>query len=806
MFSVGCFGYGGNVTLVELFREELELANIQLKTCHEYPSATIPYNPDTIHQFIDSCDVILLPARVKLQPAKSVNRLALAWSRRKACVISPLPAYLDYAVDNINALVADSKEEWLTAIFKLRDDLNLRNQLAASGFDTAIKKLHPRQYVDRFVNALSQKGLLNPWPVDTFIQVIIPHYAPRLDYLKLAVESVLSAEGPPRSILVVSSSQNDPTWLLEGFNDKCKNVRVLRSANRLSFSEANNLGIKNCDKRTTHFLLLNDDSIVGKNCLIAMLMRLVKEGNCFLLNPYSNCDRNWLHFDKLTVKVSGKELIPNMQIEGFSKEELENLKEGFNSPMEIRGDKLDTPFCAMYCTMIPKGVVDRVGFLSTLFKNGGEDLDYCERAKRMGFGSYWDMAAECFHFGGKTRKVAEGENFLEYHKEDTFNNLLARARWPKGKKRIGIWTGPAWEQWDLDNYREFTTDPDGNKIAGKGIGGSEYVEGCLAEAAAAAGHHVTLYTCIGERKTQYGVDLVPWNEFIPEEEYFDLFIASRNLNCIDSRLRATKVLAHIHDIFCISGKHISDFHRQRIDKFICLSPWHVDFFSEYHAIPKDKIIVIPNGVKVEYFNYGQKWEEIISEKIYGKMIYSSSPDRGLDNLLYLMPYIKDHVPELHVDIYYGFHNYESSVRSRNNAWEVEQLEKLKEQIDKSKDFAFLKGRVNQVELSRAWMKTYLWGYPTNFTESYCITAKEAQLSATPILTSNVAALQTTVGEYGIRIEEHPYSKESRQRFIDEVVKLFKNKDYWIEWSKKSFEGAKGISWKNRWEDYWSKWI
>jgi hypothetical protein len=188
------------------------------------------------------------------------------------------------------------------------------------------------------------------------------------------------------------------------------------------------------------------------------------------------------------------------------------------------------------------------------------------------------------------------------------------------------------------------------------------------------------------------------------------------------------------------------------------------------------------------------------------MIYSSSPDRGLDNLLYLMPYIKDHVPELHVDIYYGFHNWESAVRSRNNSWEVEQLGKLKEQIEKCKDFAFFKGRVNQVELARAWEKTYLWGYPTNFSETFGITAKEAQLSATPILTSNEAALQTTVGEYGIRIEGHPYSRESRQKFVDEAVKLFKNKDYWIEWSKKSFEGSRDCDWKYTWDNYWSRWV
>jgi GT2 family glycosyltransferase len=788
-FSVGSFGYGGNVALIEMFREELELEGIVIKTCHEYPSATTQYTPESIFPFIDSCDVILLPARFKLQPAKSVNRLALAWSRRKACVVSPLPAYLDYAKHEVNALVADTKEEWISAILKLRDDASFKEQLAASGYDTALKRLNPRSQADKLFTALSHNGFLSPWPVDTFLQIIIPHYSPSVEYLSLAVESALEAKGPAREVLVLSSSQNDPRGALSVLSDRYKNLRILYTPNRLSFSEANNWGIREADKRTTHFLLLNDDTILSSDCLFNMVSTMVKGGDRFLLNPYSNCDRGWLHNDALTVGSTGKELRPGMTLADFSAEELVDLKNGFGG-IGGGGELEPTSFCAFYCTLIPKGVVDRVGFLSTLFKNGGEDLDYCERAKRMGFESFWEKNAHCFHFGGKTRKVAEGQEFVKYHKEDQENNLLARRRWPKDKKRIGIWTGPAFERWDLDTYR----------IPGGGLGGSETCAGRLAETAAAAGHSVYMYG-LHDRKEQNGVQLVPWNEFIPEEEYFDLFITSRNLNCIDDRLKAKNILVWVHDVWLLSGQHISDYHRQRVTKFACLSPWHVNFFSDYHKIDKSQIIIIPNGINVELFERPN-----IDEKVFGKMVYSSSPDRGLDNLLYLMPYIKDHVPDLHIDIYYGFFNWESAVKHRNNPWEVEKMEQLKELIEKSKDFATLKGRISQTELAKEWHKAYLWGYLTDFKETFCITAKEAQLSATPMLTSNEGALQTTVGEYGIRVEGHPYSRESRQKFVDEAVKLFKDKDYWLKWSMKSFEGSKGIGWQDRWNDYWGKWV
>ena len=795
MFQVGWFGYGGSSGLVEFLLEDLELAGIKLSTCHEYPIATVKYTPDGIYDFIDSCDIIILPARLRLQPAKSVNRLALAWSKKKACVVAPLDSYMKYVEDGVNAIVANTKEEWLAAIFKLRDNISYRNKIAQAGYKTAITRLNPKDYSDKFFAALDNtlKGKSTSIPSFTpsvpsfvpFVQVIIPHYADRLDYLNHAVESVALTQGL-KDILVVSSSKINPetSEIIKKYN-----ARVVYSKTRLSFSEANNLGIKNANQKATHFLLMNDDVILNETALKDMVSVLVENGNNFILNPYSNCDKGWLHNDCLTTQ-SGKDLHPNMLLEDFNEDELSSLRSfGFTGNKELEKQKLkESPFCAFYCTLIPKEVVEKVGMLSTLFKNGGEDLDYCERAKRFGFGCFWTSSALCFHFGGKTRKFSENEDHTRHHEEDAYNNLLVKKRWGNNGKKIGIWTGPAWETWDLDSYTK------------TGIGGSESAAGRLAVTAAANGYSVYMYGS-HERKEQYGVEMVPWDQFVPEEEYFDLFIASRNVNCIDERLRAKNILVWIHDIWLLSGKEISPYHLNRVTKFVCLTPWHKDFVSNHHSIPKDKIVIIPNGINTELFK-----EPNIEEKTFGKLIYSSSPDRGLDNLLYLLPFVREKVPEVHLDIYYGFYNYESAIRSRSNPEEVEKMEKIKELINKSKDFATLRGRVSQPELAEHWHKAYLWFYPTSFWETYCITAKEAQLSATPILCSNEAALKTTVGEYGIRVDGFAYSYESRVKFVDEAIKLLQNKDYWLHWSKKSHMGSQNISWENRWEQFWKTWL
>lgn len=205
-------------------------------------------------------------------------------------------------------------------------------------------------------------------------------------------------------------------------------------------------------------------------------------------------------------------------------------------------------------------------------------------------------------------------------------------------------------------------------------------------------------------------------------------------------------------------------------------------------------------------DWEQKWEAMVANKTYGKMIFTSSPDRGLENLLYCLPWVKEAVPELHLDIFYGFHNWESMARARGDQAGLDKIGRLKEAIDACSDWATLHGRLDQYELAEHWKQTYVWGYLDTFLETYCLSAKEAQCAAIPSVTSNEGALRYTVGEFGIRVIEHPYSKEGRIKFVEEVTRLFVDKDYWIGWSKKTFEGSKAISWNDRYKDYWAKWL
>jgi glycosyltransferase involved in cell wall biosynthesis len=112
-----------------------------------------------------------------------------------------------------------------------------------------------------------------------------------------------------------------------------------------------------------------------------------------------------------------------------------------------------------------------------------------------------------------------------------------------------------------------------------------------------------------------------------------------------------------------------------------------------------------------------------SEKLaaaeWGRLHYSSSPDRGLDNILYLLPYIIERCPDVKLHVYYGWLNWESAARSRGNDAEIAQIDEMKRQIQELGDHVVFHGRVNQAELAQEWKKAWLWLYPTNFTETFC---------------------------------------------------------------------------------------
>ena len=109
------------------------------------------------------------------------------------------------------------------------------------------------------------------------------------------------------------------------------------------------------------------------------------------------------------------------------------------------------------------------------------------------------------------------------------------------------------------------------------------------------------------------------------------------------------------------------------------------------------------------------------------------------------------------------------------------------------------GWVNKQILADAWLSSDIWLYPCTFAETFCLTALEAALTKTLVITNNFAALQNTVGHRGVIIKGEPIEIEWQEKALSKIKKYLdpENKHLKNELIERNFEWASGLSWKSQ---------
>jgi len=792
-------GMGGNAKNADFLRPICAELGMEFVVMSEWKTADILWDRATWLDHLNGADIVVSPQRIDIQNCKSNTKASQPMALGIPVVVSPLPAYQEFVKHGENGFVCKDPEEWKKALTELRDSQELREKIGkaaqASVGSYSLDVVGLRWYV--LIEQLSHENC-NPPKVD----IVIPTFN-NLKYLQACVESIRKNTDWPHNIIVVNSGTDGTAdWL-----GQQPDIIAVNSKERLHFSKANNVGIK--VGKEAYVCLLNDDTIVSESWLGALMHEAMKPG-IGAVGPFSNCDKTWLHNE--TIVAGGLDLHPAMALEEVAGSIPHIYKWRHRKEVHPRG------WVAFYCTLIPRGAMSKVGPLDEGFKSGDEDLDYCRRLSDAGYVSRQTYDSFVFHFGGRTRKLAEGLDPALHQAEDRENHEYYRKKWgdfsppptPEkkrkttapaeardlaldagGNKLFVLYTGMAWERWSPLSVDE------------GGIGGSETCAVHVAREFVKKGWKAIVFgDCAGLERDYDGVSYADYRKFegFAAKTKIDFFVSSRRTDIFSLPIRAAKKAVWVHDVWLDSnGK--ANLRLDQYDRIFCLSPWHKKFFLNHHqGVPEGKIHVTRDGVDLGRF-------EGKVRKIPGRMIYSSSPDRGLELLLDLLPQIQKEVPEAEVHIYYGFENWEKAARSRNDQGQIALIEKLKKKFQQPG--VIYRGRVGQKTLAKEFMKAQLWAYPTWFTETFCITGVEAMTSGTPIVTTDVGALVTTVGDAGILL---PVPKNQwdcgltgdlafQKRFVEECVKMLTDEAHWQDYSKKGLEKAKQFGWEGIVEDW-----
>jgi glycosyltransferase involved in cell wall biosynthesis len=225
---------------------------------------------------------------------------------------------------------------------------------------------------------------------------------------------------------------------------------------------------------------------------------------------------------------------------------------------------------------------------------------------------------------------------------------------------------------------------------------------------------------------------------------------------------------------------------QLIDKLLCVSEWQKKTLSNASGFNPEKIIVIRNGVDLNLF---EKYKN--TKRIRHRLIYSSTPYRGLKYLLSIFPQIKSQVPSATLVICSGYDVYKGS-----SPIPKDELDQFNAMIDKFLDIdgVIVRGNVTQDELAYEMSRSSILAYPNIFAETSCITVLEAKAAGLVTVSSNLGALPETVGKAGILIDKNPSSQDYLNDFTNECIRLLNDDLYWQSYSKNALNEVQEQSW------------
>lgn len=283
----------------------------------------------------------------------------------------------------------------------------------------------------------------------------------------------------------------------------------------------------------------------------------------------------------------------------------------------------------------------------------------------------------------------------------------------------------------------------------RGVGGAELALMTWAEVMAKRGHQVRIYNNPPRSGDHNGVTYLPQGAFSHAGKR-DVFIAFRSPNPF---VRTAKADVKIHwscDQYTV-GNFRNDI-LPFVDHVVCISPFHKSYYEQHYG----------GHGKVDYFDLGVRLEDydLEIEKVPGRCIFCSVPDRGLQVLRQVWPRIRAQVPEATLVITSDYRLW--GVGPNNHQHRMSWLQE--------QGVEFL-GAIPRRQLIEEQLKAVCQPYPAVYEELFCISAAECQVAGATPVTTTIGALETT-NEFGLPIlGDDPTNSDWQANFVETVTSL-----------------------------------
>ncbi len=193
-------------------------------------------------------------------------------------------------------------------------------------------------------------------------------------------------------IVVDNGSQNDP---VPGWKNKYPWVHFVRSENNLGFAGGNNLGIR--ESTGDYLFLINNDTEVTPGLIGSLSAQLEKNPQVGIISP----------------KIKYFDAPDTLQYAGFTSMNYYSARNQCIGQFEKDTGQYDhltgkTGFAHGAAMMVRKCALKKAGLMPEQFFLYYEELDWCDRFKRIGYEVWVDMQAIIYH----KESISVGKNSM----------------------------------------------------------------------------------------------------------------------------------------------------------------------------------------------------------------------------------------------------------------------------------------------------------------------------------------------------------------------------------------------------------
>lgn len=332
--------------------------------------------------------------------------------------------------------------------------------------------------------------------------------------------------------------------------------------------------------------------------------------------------------------------------------------------------------------------------------------------------------------------------------------------------------------------------------AGESLGGSETAAYYMAKELAALGHQVVIFTNHQKTGRWDGVKyewLGKCTKEAPLGDRFHYVMQTPYDVCIVQRHPAAFLYQYnsklniwwLHDLAL--HRYNSQVQRQfiNVDKIFTVSEFHKEQVSKVYDIKPEHIFATQNGIDYSFKAFNSENQNRIPRSLF----FAARPERGLANLV-----DKGGIMETLTDCHLYIAGYANTTAQMRGFYEY-----LFDRCDKLPNVTNL-GPLGKDALYNYMRSMMLYVYPTDFKDTSCIVALEAQACGLPFVGPRIAALPETLRDGGANLLPSGHdNKVNKKKFIKSINGLLNNDSAWRSLHKK----CKNIH--QPWADIAKKW-